>query len=160
MNNINDLKEQLENLIKQGQELLEKMKERVADTSKTKRWKPKDGETYWYIYGDGTIDYDFWTSKNDILLGRYKLGNCFETEEEAQKELERRIVEQELLDLCDWKNGACAEIMYDFMDKEFSVGYPCTETCYSPYRFASKKSCQKAIDTLGTEKLKLIFRID
>ena len=161
MNNINNLQEQFENLIKQGQELLEKMKEeRFADVSKkVKRWKPKDGDVYYGVMSDGNIRTNIWES--DVFdCGYYSIGNCFKTEEEAQKELNRRRAEQELLDMCDWKDGECAEIVYDFEDKEFSVEYAFTTSCYSPYRFATKESCQKAIDTLGTEKLKLIFRID
>lgn len=160
MNNINDLQEQFENLVKQGQELLEKMKENQnADASKKVRWKPKDGETFWYIYGDGTIDYGFWTSKNDNLLGRYKLGNCFKTEEEAQKELDRMIAEQELLDMCGWDGDIVYCVIYNQISERFDVNLYNT-FIPAPYRFASIESAQKAIDTLGAEKLKLVFRID
>lgn len=157
MNNINDLQEQFENLIKQGQELLEKMKEeRIADNSKMKRWKPKDGDVYYGVVADGTIKRITWD--NDIVdCGYYKIGNCFKTEEEAQKELDRRFAEQELLDMCDWEKETdlAWSIIYSIERGGFDVVYH----HYSPYRFASEESAQKAIDTLGTEKLKLIFRI-
>ncbi len=135
------------------------LKKQVADVRKTKRWKPKEGEPYWHIYDDGTIDYDFWTSKNDILLGRYKLGNCFETEEEAQKELDRRLAERELLDLCDWEGEESAYFI-EYNDKRDVFAWDWFNFIYSPYRFASESSVKKAINELGEDKLKLIFRID
>lgn len=159
MNNINNLQEQFENLIKQGQELLEKMKEtKIADVSKTKRWKPKDGDVYFGVVADGTIKRITWN--DDIIdYGYYKLGNCFETEEEAQKELDRRLAEQELLDMCDWDGGALYGIVYNVDLGEFDVTSH-TSLSSSPYIFRDSSSVRKAIDTLGTEKLKLIFRID
>ena len=135
------------------------LKKQVADATKKVRWKPKEGEPYWHIYDDGTIDYDFWTSENDILLGRYKLGNCFETEGEAQKELDRRIAERELLDLCDWEGEESAYFI-EYNDKRDVFYWDWFNFIYSPYRFATDESVKKAIDTLGEEKLKLIFRID
>jgi hypothetical protein len=129
-----------------------------AKTTQTKRWKPKDGETYFFILADGDIVPRIW--ENDVVDNDcFRLGNCFETEEEAQKEFDRKLVEQELLDLCDWESGEWVCIRYDVGRKLFdfaSFGF----LVYSPYRFASLTSCRRAIDTLGTEKLKLIFRID
>lgn len=155
-----EMEKEFDALMKKGQELIEKLKkEQVANTTKTKRWKPKDGERYYIIKEYGRVVDIKWDNV-DFDNGCYNFHNCFKTEEEAQKELDRRIAEQELLDLVDWKDGECSEIVYDFRDKEFSIKCLCTETCYSPYRFVSKESAKKAIDTLGTERLKLIFRID
>lgn len=161
MNNINDLQEQFETLIKQGQELLEKMKENhISDTNKKVRWMPKNGECYYVVNGGGEITSKGWG--DDIYdEGCYNLNNVFKTEEEAQKELDRRLAEQELLELADWKKGkSCYEIEYDFKEKCFEGDVCCSYSCYSPYRFATKESCQQAIDTLGEDKLMLIFRID
>lgn len=136
------------------------LKKQVADTSKKVRWKPKDGGYYFSVMFDGNIKNYVWNS--DVIdNGCYKLGNCFKTEEEAQKELDRRIAEQELLDLADGSlnDNKWFEIEYEPYANCFGPG------CYSEitsscFRFATKESCQKAIDTLGTERLKLIFRID
>lgn len=131
-----------------------------AKTTQTKRWKPKVDEGYHCVLGHGMIKTNIWAE--DVTdCGYYKLGNCFKTEEEAQKELDRRLAEQELLDMCDWeKDKPCYEIYYNFKEKCFEGDVCYSYSCYSPYRFATKESCQKAIDTLGTDKLKLIFRID
>lgn len=161
MNNVNDLQEQFENLIKQGQELLEKMKENQnADTSKKVRWKPEENEAFWLIDPYGWIECDYWkgtTSDKDA----YEFHNVFKTQAEAKKELDRMIAEQELLDLCDWEEGKpCYEIEYGFNEKRFKADSCVTYYCFSPYRFESQYSAQKAIATLGEEKLKLIFRVD
>lgn len=158
-----EMEKEFDALMKRGQELIEKLKkEKVADDSKkVKRWKPKDGGSYWYIYGDGTIDFHFGLSTDNALLGRYKLGNCFKTKEEAQKEVERRVVEQELLDMCDWDETSelWSCIYYDTHECEFRITN-FTGLVLNPYRFANEKSARKAIEQLGTERLKLIFRID
>lgn len=134
---------------------MEKLRE---EKIKTKRWKPKDGETYWYLYSDGTFERGFWILQNAILLGRYKIGNCFKSKKDAQKELDRRLAEQELLDMCD--NSGVIEIGFDIDNREFCAMGEDSDYLFSPYRFATEESAQKAIDTLGEEKLKLIFRID
>ena len=47
------------------------------------RWKPKDGQKYWIIsYGETSSD--IWNSDN-CDIERYKSGNVFATENEAQK---------------------------------------------------------------------------
>lgn len=53
------------------------------------RWKPKVGEKYWYIDKNGEI-----ICREYIILWRLDedrvfFGNCFKTEEEAEKALEK-----------------------------------------------------------------------
>ena len=158
-----DIFEKIQNdfneFMKKAKELIEK--ERVADTSKTKRWKPKCGEYYYTIEWTGRIDSYNWD--NDLSdCNCFILGNCFKTHEEAQKELDRMLAERELLDLCDWESGLDnlpSYIIYDTSDCEFYI-LNHKEVTYNPYRFANEDSSRKAIKQLGTEKLKLIFRID
>lgn len=134
------------------------LKKHIGDTNKkVRRWKPKNGDDYYGVTGDGNIKSIIWNT--DVVdCGYYQIGNCFKTEEEAQKELDRRFAEQELLDFCDWDVTEPYHIAYgrheDIFHPTLYMG------AYCPYRFASEESAQKAIDTLGTEKLKLIFRID
>lgn len=135
-----------------------KLKNHFGDTNKkVRRWKPKDGNVYYGVTGDGIIKTLIWNT--DVVdYGYYKIGNCFKTEEEAQKELDRRLAEQELLAFCDWDVREPYQISYYISEMGFKpVSFM---GCDSPYRFASEESCQKVIDVLGTEKLKLIFRID
>lgn len=96
------------------------------------------------------------TETKDMINFEIKEQSQFELKD--RRELERMIAEQELLNLCDWKTGMVHFIYYNLANKFFDTDWCFTFT--SPYRFASEESAQKAIDTLGTEKLKLIFRID
>ena len=156
-----DIFEKIQNdfneFMKQAKELVEK--ERVAEASKTKRWKPKDNDMYFFIDSVGMISEDWYTCgcKTDVF--RNTTSNCFQTKEEAQKELDRRLAEQELLDMCDWGGGEKVYLI-EYNDQRDFFDWNLFDYIYSPYRFATQESCQKAIDTLGTEKLKLIFRID
>ncbi len=159
---MNDIFEKIQadfnEFMKQAKELVEKHQN--ADVSKKVRWKPKENDMYFFIDSVGMISEDWYTCgcKTDIF--RNTTSNCFKTEEEARKELDRRIAEQELLDMCDGSlNSRRWEINYDSVTNIFSAFIYDMLVC-SQYRFASEESCQKAIDTLGTEKLKLIFRID
>lgn len=134
------------------------LKNRVGDTDKkVRRWKPKDYDKYYAISWKGRIDCYLWNSDSEDD-SCFKLGNCFKTEEEAHKELDRRFAEQELLDFCDWDVTEPYHIAYgrheDIFHPTLYMG------AYCPYRFASEESAQKAIDAIGSERLKLIFRID
>ena len=52
------------------------------------RWKPKNGESYFFISGDGLVNLSDWD--NDVFDNYYyNFGNCFRTKEEAEKALER-----------------------------------------------------------------------
>lgn len=139
-----------------------KLKNHIGDTDKkVRRWKPKDGDCVWVIYNDGSVEETIYLSNIDIDEYRLKAGLCFKTEEEAHKELDRRLAEQELLDMCDWVCGLPRyEIDFDETLDMFTVFGDLGGLISSPYRFASEESCKLAIDLLGTEKLKLIFRID
>lgn len=163
---MNDIFEKIQadfdEFMKSAKEFIEKEKaKQIADTSKVRRWKPEDGDKYYAICWSGRIDFYLWNSdsKDDLC---FKLGNCFKTEEEAQKELDRRLAEQELLDMVDAKMSDENYKWFIEYDPRGPVFYP-NNTVFrfaTPLLFSSKESAQKAIDTLGTEKLKLIFRID
>lgn len=53
---------------------------------KRKPWKPKRGETYWYVEKDGDIWEMEWHSCRYMSdhVNRYKLGNCYRTHKEAE----------------------------------------------------------------------------
>lgn len=161
---MNDIFEKIQadfdEFMKSAKEFIEKEKAKQIDNTdkKVRRWKPENGDDYYCVMSNGNVKTFIWNT--DVAdYGHYKLGNCFKTEEEAQKELDRRLAEQELLDMCDWDGG---EKVYLIRYGDQGDVFDCIwfDYLYSPYRFASKESCKKAIKTLGTEKLKLIFRID
>lgn len=124
-----------------------------------KRWFPKQDEQY-YGVGTSTVT-EYHNFNEECTNSMYEMNNIFKTKEEAEKELARRKAETELLDMCDWTPDCDRMwiIYYDKSTSKFDIDYFCSHQ-YSQYLFASEESAQKAIDTLGKEKLKLIFRID
>lgn len=154
-----EMEKEFNDLMKKGQELIEKMKEK--ESKKVKRWKPnKLGENYYAIWSHGFIGCYTW-GDGKAENSCFKIGNCFKTYEEAQKELDRRTAEQELLDLVDGSvnDNTWFEIEYTPYDGRFTPGQYSTVTS-SCFRFATEESCKKAMKQLGKERLKLIFRID
>ena len=52
------------------------------------RWKPKEGELFFYIEIEISVVSDIW-SGNEIDIALYNIGNCFRTEQEAQKKVDK-----------------------------------------------------------------------
>lgn len=50
------------------------------------RWEPENGKTYYRVGSDGRIYDDVWDDSLNITDGeRFDIGNCFQTEEEAER---------------------------------------------------------------------------
>ena len=62
-------------------------------TIKRKPWKPKRGETYWYVEKDGDIWEMEWHPCRYMSdhVNRYKLGNCYRTREEAEADRDKWV---------------------------------------------------------------------
>ena len=52
-----------------------------------KRWNPEKGEMYWYVWNDGSVCWGIFTGASDER--RFKSGNCFKTEAEAEAAAEK-----------------------------------------------------------------------
>ena len=55
---------------------------------KPTRWKPEMDEEYYRLSSDGSVMNDEWVGLS-IDSDRFDIGNCFQTEEEAEKVVER-----------------------------------------------------------------------
>ena len=132
-----------------------------------KKWGPKKGAVYWYINPDGGIDYYSYendeTDKNFIAIG-----NCFQTEKQAEFMAEKLRVIHELEmfayenneEEIDW-NDTNQEKLYltmNYMDKCIDVFYTYA-WIYSPSNiyFTSKKIAKEAIETIGEERIKKYY---
>ena len=51
------------------------------------RWKPEIGQKYYFLDSDGSVNVDEWCDLS-IDRNRFNLGNCFQTEEEAERTVE------------------------------------------------------------------------
>lgn len=52
------------------------------------RWKPEISNDYYYISGDGHVYDNSWDDSRFVDNGRFEIGNCFKTKEEAKKAVE------------------------------------------------------------------------
>lgn len=58
------------------------------EIKESNRWKPEMCHDYYYISGDGHVYDCFWTN-DPIDDGRFEIGNCFQTKEEAERAVEK-----------------------------------------------------------------------
>lgn len=160
------IKDKIEKLEAHKREIEEKIKECKEAWEKSKKPKlaipfvPEEGEKYWYY--DTLLPYCYDTTNekgvgNEIQI---QIGNSFRTEEEAKLAYEKRCAETELLMLCDGLDlKEKAHFVPCFVEeKKWSIDSWYKYTL-CPYRFASRESCQAAIEKLGDRKLRLIFNI-
>ena len=52
------------------------------------RWKPENGERYYYLGNSGFIYDDTWANGSPVDNGRFEIGNIFQTREEAEQAVE------------------------------------------------------------------------
>lgn len=146
----------LETLEKKYKELGEEI-ERLKSEKENELGKPEHGDAYWFISHSGEVKPSIWYGDVTDEI-RYELGNVFKTEEEAEFKVEQIKVEAEL--------------------RRFSKPFALDEQNYSIYFdhrrnmvridhyyfvqsnnivFDSKEIAQKAIDTVGTDRIKKYY---
>lgn len=80
------------------------------------RWKPEEGERYYFIDPLGNVNWHLCNSMTDSLY--YKVGNCFRTEEEAQhvsvlfkKLLQENILrDKSVIEDCNQPETNCSQL--------------------------------------------------
>lgn len=124
-------------------------------------WDLKDGDKCYFANIIGDIFSVTWNNLN-VQIENRKLGNCFLTEEEAEYELERRRIENEMLRLGGRRNFNKGEynwhiyILRDFGNK-YSIRYNYdrdnNDGRWKIY-FDSFKDCSNAVNLIGEDKIK------
>ena len=118
MNEIEKLKEKHEELKREIEELGIQINEleKKEITKSGKRWRGAKDRFYWYI--DDCKVYGEYETYDDYDNARYKIGNYFRTEEEAEKMAEKMKIYTQLKDLAlrlnkgekiDWDNSTSAK---------------------------------------------------
>ena len=161
---MNDIEKKLEDLKAEflGKlEALEKEAEMQKKQEEPKPWKPKDGEDYFYIGIDFTID--SWENVDDDTDKRnFRIGNCFPTEERAEQ-VARKI--RLLLQLEQLHDMLCPDYVPDYEDDDevkshvyFDHSLERYDISYSTRRenpcmvaFDTKKNALKAAEILNKE---------
>ena len=133
----------------------------------SKAWKPKQGETYYYVENVGEVLGDCNTD-HEVDKNRINLGNCFKTKEEAEHMVEKLKVINELKNFAlennaeeiDWKNLKQVKwaIAYSRIYKNLELNdWRNTQFSSSNIYFTSKEITQKAIETIGEDRIKKYY---
>lgn len=161
----------LEGLSKEEREQLLGLVEKAKRPKKI--WKPEYGDWYWYISSDGQVDNCEW--ENDrIDRGRYSMGNCFRTREEAEFAREKQKIKTELQRYADehndpekleWdKEEIHYDIVFEYKDghkKGLGAQPAFTFRGMDCVYFTSKGIADVAIQTIGKERiLEYMFDIE
>ena len=157
-------KEEIMDKISEMENELAQLKEELNKQEEPKlgRWKPEYADKYYYLDSDGDIYDRKWT---DDIVGKkkYKIGNVFKTQEEAQFAIEQLKVLAELKEYADddkeWDNSSTHwSIQYTALNGYIEVGYY-SNTLSVPFNiyFSSKEQAQKAIDVIGKGRLKKYY---
>lgn len=130
---------------------------------KPNRWKPDQGDIYYYIDSSGDIiEAVFVRDKKDIY--RLSINNCFNTEEEAEFRLEQIKVYHELKNVADEFNNKIDwnDLQYKYhICIDITAPQQCllinqvvvTQFIGSIY-FTSRHLAQQAIDRIGADRIK------
>ena len=152
---INKTKEYLANL------------ENMLKECESERWKPVDGDIYYYISEACTVIKSR-TWAHCIVDEHYHCFNCFRTEEEAQAEAEKILVRRQLEDIArrlnkgqeiDWNDNNQLKycIGFDFPLNIISIGGLYRKLQGSVYCLSDKFK-DVAIQEIGEERLKKYFK--
>ena len=60
----------------------------IEEIKEPTRWKPEKFQKYYYVGGDSRVYDDAWANGSAVDNGRFEIGNCFQTEEEAERVIE------------------------------------------------------------------------
>ena len=131
------------------------------------KWKPREGELYFYINSNGEIEYRYYKNRNINDKRRIcNIGNYFKTDEEADHMVEKLKVIKELKELYNIKFN-----MSDYLKKNkiYYIAYDFTQNRIVPLfdnisrnipfnvYFSTKEDCEKAITKIGKERLERYY---
>ena len=146
------------------QDEIKAMKDRIAELeelAKEEQEFPQSGERYWCISGSWVNSF-FWKSEQ-LDLDRYRIGNIFKTEEQAEFAAEKLRVEAELRKFSrPFEIYGTNYYLYFAKDDGF-IGIACltTSLAQGAIYFESENKAQQAIQSVGEERIKkYIFGVE
>lgn len=169
MNEFQTINVNLSNLSEEERKQLLKLVKK-SNKSPKKRWRGERNNHYYFISGAGEIG----KSREDKVAydsNRYQLGNYFKTKEEAEFELNKRLVYQKLKDYAlehnemgiDWKNSEQGKwaISYDNQVKCFVYRDRYALSDIGQIYFSSCKISKEAVKAIGEDRIKkYLFSVD
>lgn len=131
------------------------------------KWKPREGELYFYVNSNGEIEYRYYKNRNINDKRRIcNIGNYFKTDEEADHMVEKLKVIRELQDLSNikfnmsdyLKNNKIYYIAYDFTQNRIVPLFDniSRNIPFNVY-FSTKEDCEKAITKIGKDRIKKYY---
>ena len=123
----------------------------------SRTWKPKHGDYYLFVDSYGVIHKTEWNTFG-IHRQRYLIGNVFKTEEEAKFRVGQIKVEAELRRFSrPFKiGGKNYTLGYYHLHDKIMITFFETIQCGNVF-FPSKEIAQKAIDTVGADRIKKYY---
>lgn len=148
----------------------ERVNKKEEKKSEPKIWKPEYGDWYWFVGSDGQINNCEWANDR-IDRGRYSMGNCFRTKEEAEFAREKQKVKTELQRYADEYNDPDQE-EWDGANFHYYIGYDVIDDDLMPVPavmlrrinevyFSSKEIAEDAANKIGVKRIiKYLFDVD
>lgn len=156
----------IDNLTKAEQDTFKRLLKKA--TYKSGVFKPKENQNYYFITGDGLVECQDWCDDcyDDT---NYELGNCFETEEQAEFALEKQKIYTELKRYA-LEHNECA-IDWNDIDKckwcitkdcgKLNVHCFCRIHFLNQIYFTSEEIAQNAIKEIGEYRIKkYLFEVE
>lgn len=154
LDEINKTKEHLANM------------EKMLEECEQGRWKPKDGDIFYYIDTYCRVIKEQWADMPTDNI-HYKKDNCFKTREQAETEVEKILVRRQLENIArrlnkgikiDWYDNEqskhCIELYCNNIITNFYYGHKTQGAVYS----LDKDFLNTAIKEIGEERLKKYLR--
>lgn len=92
LNEAGSLIHESDGVVAYGWRTLEKnpniLDEWFEEINESNRWKPEKFQKYYYVGNSGSVYYDTWANGSPIDNGRFEIGNCLQTEQEAERAAE------------------------------------------------------------------------
>ena len=165
--NVTTLKQQLE----AAQQEITKLQQAIEKAEAENEALPKDGDEYWYIISLGDYVVDTFSKSNNFDAMRIAIGNCYKTKEEAEQAVEKMKVMTELKRLADksWKeagveidwpdeNTAKYLVRYNMEYDAVIIDWNSVIKNINDFYFHSGEKAREAIDKIGEERLKSVFK--
>ena len=122
---------------------------------------PQSGERYWYSNGGGMVNSCFWKSEQ-FDLNRYRIGNMFKTEKQAEFAVEKLKVEAELRKFSrPFILGEENWYLNMIRSKDITIAYDHYNIHQGTVYFKSKDKVKEVIEIIGEERIKkYIFEVE
>lgn len=156
MTSLVEAEKQIQNIRKELDEL-----DKVEIEPESRRWKPKRGQTYYFITATAEIISNTWNEGYYDIL-RFAIDNVFETYEEAEFEIERLKVIAELKEFAEpddspWNSESVHYyIDYIIQSSQISISSVWCSQHLDIY-FKSIERAREAIKAVGEDRIKKYY---